>query len=126
MCPRLITEFDRKVTKNISHLQASCLFFVHNEQKSLLFPALEAFAEGVGIDVPAEHKRELLAEVVEIMRVEVVTERLIVPTAIVDIVAHRRIFVRLRAAGRDCIGKEFLLHSRLTLLLGERIQCGGC
>ena len=122
----MFTNFAAKILKKIHICKSLTHFFVRNSQKSLLFPALEAFAEGVGIDVPAEHKRELLAEVVEIMRVEVVTERLIVPTAIVDIVAHRRIFVRLRAAGRDCIGKEFLLHSRLTLLLGERIQCGGC
>lgn len=71
-------------------MQISYALFRAEGQKTLLFPALEAFAEGVGIDVPAEHKRELLAEVVEIMRVEVVTERLIVPTAIVDIYATNK------------------------------------
>jgi len=30
-------------------------FFAQEGQKSLLFMSLEAFAEGVGIDVPAEH-----------------------------------------------------------------------
>ena len=62
--------------------------------------SLEAFAERVGIDVPAEHHRQLLAEVAKGVRFVVVTERFVVAAAVMDIVAHLRIFTRLRASER--------------------------
>ena len=100
-------------------------FFVRNSQKSLLFLAFEAFAEGVGVDIPAEEECQLLAEVVEGMRIIVVKEHFVVAAAVMNIVAHLRVFVRLRAGERR-IGEEHLLHPRLALLLRERILCGGC